>query len=1215
MKSYSKRIGVIFISIILLALNLLNPVVLAASNIYELTFNNLFVFEQWANNANSGAVSPLTSGELTTDIKSGSFTLVNTSTDGTETYTAYSPSITGFYSMPVKPNTEYTFTFSVAYAEGATQGFDAFVFYYDASGTLQDKVCYPATNYGLSVRNFTTPDYAEYIQIRFDNNQSNTFATVSDIRICETAVYEYSKNIEYRKTYTYSSGTVYGELPTLAKTGLVFAGWFTGPDGTGEKITADTEIAASSYSLYSKWEPVSLKNMTIVSEPFEKNYTLNEKLNTKGLIIGVTYPDGTSENLDEGFKCSPTVFSESGTQTVTVTYGDKSVDFTVTVEPSVNKTILLNGSANTFSMANYEYAMNKTDFTFNRYKIGYSSDAYVKGELNFNGTIEEFFLEPSENGSFSGYIDDFIKGTTQSTVTSVSFTPLNKEFMDFELNSIDLSNETNLGDSNNMVYLESTDYKIGIDLDWGGALSYMADKTNNVVAAQKKSLWGTNSNPVEVGFSDDFSKYIYNTQSDVNLINCHDTGRLVQQSYYGTGDSSYEPGYYGEAVWPYNPVQGGNIKNEASKIVDLQVTDNEIYIKCRPLDWAKSAEYITPSYMEAWYTLEDGLVRATCRFVDYSGYPSVTTDQEFPAFYCVEPLNNFVYYAGGEAWSDSNTKTTLTDLDFWGTAPDQYYDCNENWGAFIGDGESGYGVGLYAPGQTDFHPGVYRRDTITALTDDSGNTIDKQDATSYIGVTSSFCFQSYTPISYCYYMTTGNVDTIRSNFKKLALTEEDICNVGYTNGLCNMCGKYKAFEPTTDKYDLDNDGIFDSVYEISNAGELYYFKDVVNSGNTAAYAVLTADININSGVLAGYGVLSSKQSEFIIWESIGTTDNKYNGIFNGQGHTISGLYLNDSSKSYCGLFGCTGTDALIEKIHVDDSYFNGNQYVGCVVGNNSGTVQNCYNIYTITAGTSYIGSITGNNNGSVVNCYGAGSVKGSSYVGGISGNYSSSAKFSNCFYLTGNATDGNGTIQNGTGNSTAGSVTADISTQIDPKTASQFASGEVAYLLQNSNKEQLWGQKTNLIGWGPVLDLTGEYKVIPVENADSYSLVSIGDLEADGDVDISDYQLLVNSVLSKPHSQCYSSEYDEIFTQDINGDGFLDVLDVSILQLFINGKKNVPVYYKGDFDFDGTPLTKKDIDAIKKAVINTSSLSTMQKYACDLNSDGKVTTDDYLLIN
>lgn len=1238
MRNLSKKIAVIFTGMVLLAVNLLNPVVLAASNIYELTFNNLFIFEQWANNANSGAVCSGTSGELTKDIASGSFTLVNTSTNEAETYTAYSPSIAGFYSMPVKPNTEYTFTFSVAYAEGATQGFDAFVFYYDASGTLQDNVCYPATNYGLSVRNFTTPEYAEYIQVRFDNNQPDTFATVSDIRICETEVYEYSKDLEYRKTYTYSSGSVYGELPTLEREGLVFTGWFTGPDGTGEKITADTEIAASSYSLYPKWEPINLENLTIISEPLKKAYTLGEKINTKGLVIGVTYPGGATENLDEGFNCSPSVFTESGSQTVTVTYGDKSADFTVNVEASVDQTFLLNGSETMVSMANYEYAINKTDSNFNRYEIGYSSDAYVKGELDFNGTTEEFFLEPSENGCFSGYIDGFINGTTQSTVTSVKFTPLNNEFMNFELSSIDLSNETNIGDSENMVYLgnENTDYTIGIDLDWGGALTYMVDNTNNVVAAKSNS---DDTAPIEVGFYEDYDGQTttttggslggilgglfpglgnttttddYTTQSNVNLINCHDTGRLVQQSYYGTGDSSYEPGYYGEAIWPYNPVQGGNINNEASKIVDLQITDNEIYIKCRPLDWAKSADYITPSYIEAWYTLEDCLVRATCRFVDYSGYPSVTTDQEFPAFYCVEALNNFVYYTGGEAWSDNNAKTTLTDLTFWGTAPDQYYDCNENWGAFVGDGEGGYGIGLYAPGQTNFHPGVYQRDTITKITDDSGNSIDKQDATSYIGVVGSFNFQSYTPISYCYYMTTGDVDTIRSNFKALAQGESDICNATQTNGFCDMCGRCTPPELTTNKYDLNGDGSFENVYEISNAGELHWFRNYVNNGNVTANAVLTCDITDNNGVLTSYGVTATDTSSFRSWTPIGSTTNKYSGYFDGRGYTINGLYMNDSTLSYGGLFGYTDSNAVIKRVGIDCSCFCGNEYVGGISGYNAGTIENCYSFCIVAKGSSFAGGITGYNEGYIKNCYNTGKVNADNYIGGIAGSANSNGSFINCYYLTESATDGQGITQYGIGNTATGSNTEDVANATEGKTVKQFASGEVAYLLQGASTEQLWGQKSNVTGSAPVFDLSGDYNVTPVDKTGQYSLISIGDVDEDEDVDVNDYQQLINTVLSENYDR---EDYINMLHRDINGDGCLDALDATLMQRLINGHiEKLEVYLKGDFDCDGIAFTETDIYAMKKGLINQNKLSLFEKYSCDLNSDGILDINDRELL-
>ena len=55
-------------------------------------------------------------------------------------------------------------------------------------------------------------------------------------------------------------------------------------------------------------------------------------------------------------------------------------------------------------------------------------------------------------------------------------------------------------------------------------------------------------------------------------------------------------------------MQGGNQYNDHSKIVDLRLSEEEIYIKCRPLDWAKEKEFITPSYMEAWYTIENNNV-------------------------------------------------------------------------------------------------------------------------------------------------------------------------------------------------------------------------------------------------------------------------------------------------------------------------------------------------------------------------------------------------------------------------------------------------------------------------------------------------------------------------------------------------------------------------------------------------------------------------------
>ncbi len=1190
MKRVAKRIVVLCVCVMLLVVSFLTPVAYAATGVYELTFDNLFVFEQWANHANLKvlAADNSTTSTLTTDVSNGSFVLTNNSSD--EVFTNFSMSSVGaFYSMPVEEKTEYMFSYV---ANGTTTSFETFVFYFDEAGQFTSFEPKNAYQYGLNEWSFTTPEGTGYIQVRFDNNTPGSNVTVSDIRIRSKAVYDYAKNNTSRKIFTYVAGGVYGALPVPERENLVFAGWYTGPDGTGEKITSNTVVSPSSKCLYSKWDPIIDGELSIVCLPIKQEYCVGEKLASKGLVIGVKYPNGTKENIDEGFTCSPEYLTTAGTQTITVTYGNSTATFNVNVKASESKIININGSQKTVSCTNYKYALNYSGTAFNCYTIKYSSDAYVKGELNFNGTIEEFFLEPDENGEFSGYIDGFISGTTQTAITDITLTPLDKEGMDFTLDSINLSKATNPGDSSGMVYLSDSNYKIGIDLDWGGALTYLEDLTNSVMSSVKK--YGTKTTEVDFKSKVGTSSWTYNTSSNVNLINAHDTGRLVQQSYYGTGSYPYEPGMYGEAVWNYNPVQGGNLYNEASKIVDLKVSDNEIYIKCRPLDWAKEAKDITPTYMEAWYTLENGMMRATCRFVDFSGYPGVTTTQELPAFYCVEPLNDFVYYTGGEAWSDSNTKTNITDLGFWGTATDQDFICNENWAAFKGDDDDSFAIGIYCPGQTLFHTGVYYSgDGVTRCSTTDPAT---EDPTSYIGVVDVLHFQSYKPISYCYYISTGIVDDIRGDFKTVAQKNTDICNATNTNGFCDMCGKY--VEPKLNE---------NNVYEISTAGELHWFRDYVNSGNVNANAVLTCDITDNNDVLTGYGVLASDTSAFRKWTPIGSETYKYSGHFDGQGYTINGLYMNDSTISYGGLFGYTASSAIIEKVGVDYSYFKGNQYIGGICGYSQGKIHNCYSFYTvINAADKYVGGITGYNGGSVQSCYNAGLVNANTYAGGIAGYTTSATNLSDCYYMINAVSDGSAKVQNGVGNSEKGLTTADKSGATCGKTVEEFANGEVAYLLQEVNEEQLWGQKANIPGSGPVFDKSNNYKVSAVPDANQYSVARIGDVDEDTDIDISDYQQLVNKALS-PEEE----DYSELCRTDIDGDGCLDVIDCSLMNLFMNGLiDKVDVYLKGDFDCDGIPFTQEDVNAIKKGIINQEKLNTRQKYACDLNFDGVLDIND-----
>lgn len=394
---------------------------------------------------------------------------------------------------------------------------------------------------------------------------------------------------------------------------------------------------------------------------------------------------------------------------------------------------------------------------FNYFGISYKSDAYIKGEITylFKGEqyAEEFFLEPSDGTKpFYSFIDGVLDKVKSNTLYTLSFIPLNKESAAFELLGIDVFNRE-VPDKN--VYLETDEYKIGVNLLWGGALDYLEDLNSDVQAVKVDGITKVDSNA-----SERYGKKSVN--NNVNLINRHDTGRLVQQSYYGTFDcDAYQSAMYGEHKWNYNPVQGGNQYNESSKIVDLVVGDDYIYIKCRPLDWAKPATDMSPSYMEATYSICNGAVEVSCRFVDFSGYPSYYTTQELPAFYCIEPFNRFVYYGGDAPWTGDKNYTYENKLIFWPDAGYPNFQTTENWSAFIGEFDDSFGIGIYTPHHGNYLAGVFDRE----------NTRDKDPSvaptTSYIAAVKWHNFQSYVPSEYKYYIATGTVDEMRASFDNL----------------------------------------------------------------------------------------------------------------------------------------------------------------------------------------------------------------------------------------------------------------------------------------------------------------------------------------------------------------------------------------------------------------------------------------------------------------
>ena len=316
---------------------------------------------------------------------------------------------------------------------------------------------------------------------------------------------------------------------------------------------------------------------------------------------------------------------------------------------------------------------------------------------------------------------------------------------------------------------------------------------------------------------------------------------------------------------------------------------------------------------------------------------------------------------------------------------------------------------------------------------------------------------------YCGYRC-NETEKVYSNYPLSSTVTDHKFN---SNGFCMYCD---AYQPA-----VLNSG----VYEISNAGQLYWFASLVNgdsthadfeSQNGAANAILVKDIVVNDGDISK---LASAQSNSLRkWSPIGTSDNSYTGQFDGQGHTISGIYFSDSTADNVGLFGYTRGGADIYNVGIVNSYIEGKNCVGGILGrnNNSGVnVQHCFSEATVI-GNEGVGGIKGSTyGGKIIDCYNAGSVKGAKFVGSIRGlntNTNGSGAMNNCFNAgevigTGNSNiggirgDGKGTISNCYCISTKLTDTAATT-----KSPEQFASGEVAYLLNNSmtDGKQVWYQ-------------------------------------------------------------------------------------------------------------------------------------------------------------
>ncbi|WP_213995989.1 InlB B-repeat-containing protein [Tepidanaerobacter syntrophicus] len=319
-----------------------------------------------------------------------------------------------------------------------------------------------------------------------------------------------------------------------------------------------------------------------------------------------------------------------------------------------------------------------------------------------------------------------------------------------------------------------------------------------------------------------------------------------------------------------------------------------------------------------------------------------------------------------------------------------------------------------------------------------------------------------------------------------------------------------------------------SEYQISNAKELLGLAELVNGTAKDAEDKLIAAVDFSGKCItltddidlsemchpAVTGAKTDPEVEEVSWQPIGTSNTQFKGVFDGGGHTISGLYIN-SNKTHLGLFGYIN-DAKIQNLTVEGSVkYTGtawSSYVSGVAAYVAGTcelegltsnvaldnpsdntggiaaymsgaskISRCINHGVIHSDDSYVGGILGRGNSSdavISNCYVTADIKGKYDTGAIVGRFSTSATLRDCFYYN----PGGGMSIADSGSPVNCYYLSDASIEGAKGVAKgkeAFRYGEVAYLLN--------GRSAHRSNWAQGKD----YPIFGDENTEPLYRVSI----------------------------------------------------------------------------------------------------------------------------
>jgi hypothetical protein len=201
-------------------------------------------------------------------------------------------------------------------------------------------------------------------------------------------------------------------------------------------------------------------------------------------------------------------------------------------------------------------------------------------------------------------------------------------------------------------FLSNGELKIGVDLDSGGSIFWFSE-----------------------------------LPADRNLLNHHDRGRFIQQSYYGKPDGSK----WVDKPWRWNPVQGGDYRGKPARVLETRQDKNGLYVKSVPVHWA-GGEELGDCVMEEWISLRGKVAEIRFRFTYAGGDAHPPAHQELPAVFVDHALEDLVFYQGARPWTGAPLSR---EKPGW---PNEARQADEEWAGYLGP--DGRGLGVHFPGTT-----------------------------------------------------------------------------------------------------------------------------------------------------------------------------------------------------------------------------------------------------------------------------------------------------------------------------------------------------------------------------------------------------------------------------------------------------------------------------------------------------------------------------------